>query len=155
MKVDVGQEAPDFELLDHQKNKVRLSDFRGRKAVLLLFYPAAFSSTCTKEFCELRDSNPDLISDRLEVVGISTDPPHALRVWRQLEGYSNTFLSDFWPHGEVARTYGVFDDKTGQAKRCSFLVDTEGTVRYVERGGLEQLGGARDQNAWREAFAAL
>lgn len=153
--VEVGNEAPDFELKDHLKNPVRLRDFRGAAKVLLVFYPAAFSSTCTGEFCELRDRNADLIGEDTVVLGISTDPPHALRVWREIEGFPNVFLSDFWPHGEVSRLYGAFDERIGQATRYTFLIDRQGIVRYAERNPLERLGEARDQAAWRAALDAL
>lgn len=104
----------------------------------------------------LRDDNADLVSDDdLEVIGISTDSFFTLAAWKEAEGYQNTFLADFWPHGKVAEAYGAFDDRFGVAVRSTFLIDRDGILRYVERGSIETAGEARDQGAWREALAQL
>jgi len=153
--VDVGDEAPDFEARDDSGQLVKLSEFRGKKNVLLVFYPFAFTRTCTGEFCTLRDENVDLCDDTTEVLGVSTDSVGALHAWKKSEGYINRFVSDFWPHGEISKRYGAFDDRLGAAVRCTFLIDKSGVVRYVERNGLETLAVPRDQAAWREAIAAL
>jgi peroxiredoxin len=153
--VDVGDEAPDFEGRDDSGELVKLSDFRGKKNVLLVFYPYAFTRTCTSEFCTLRDDNVDLCSDTTEVIGISCDSVGTLRAWKKSEGYVNRFVSDFWPHGEISKRYGAFDDRLGAPVRCTFLIDKAGAVRYVERNTIETLGVARDQQAWREAIATL
>jgi peroxiredoxin len=153
--VDVGDEAPDFEGRDDSGELVKLSDFRGKKNVLLVFYPYAFTRTCTGEFCELRDENFDLVDDTTEVIGISSDTVAVLRAWKKAENYVNRFVSDFWPHGDIAKKYDAFDERLGTSVRCTFLIDMNGVVRYVERNALETLGVARDQKAWREAIAAL
>ncbi|MCA1830650.1 MAG: peroxiredoxin [Actinomycetota bacterium] len=151
----VGQEAPDFSARDTEGQTVTLRDLRG-KNVLLVFYPFAFSGTCTKEFCELRDANSDIATDEdVEVFGVSCDPVWAIRTWKQQQNYPNRFLSDFWPHGAISRAYGAFDEKIGSAVRSTFLIDKEGIIRYAEQGTLEQLAIARDQGSWREALAAL
>ena len=156
MGVQAGDQAPDFELINDAREKVRLSDYRGKKNVLLVFYPTAFSRTCTAEFCEMRDTNTDLVSDEnLEVIGVSTDTFFTLAAWKQAEAYKNMFVSDFWPHGEVSRAYGTFNDFTGTAMRSTFLIDKEGVIRFAEVGSLETVGSARDQNAWRDALATL
>ena len=156
MAIGVGGEAPDFELRDTDGESVRLSDFRGKKNVLLVFYPYAWTRTCTNEFCTLRDTNPDLVADeRVEIFGISTDALGSLRAWRKAENYPNRFLSDFWPHGAVAKAYGTFDELIGAPVRSTFLIDRDGIVRYLERGKLEALAEARDQNAWRAALDEL
>jgi peroxiredoxin len=152
MTVEVGQEAPDFTLPDSEGGKTALSDFRGRKNVLLVFYPLAFSPICTKEFCTFRDVNADIQGETTEVLGISVDSAWTLRAWKKAEGFPNVFLSDFWPHGEVARRYGVFIEERGVATRGTFLVDREGIVRWKE---VHPPGEARDQGNWRKALAEL
>jgi mycoredoxin-dependent peroxiredoxin len=153
VEVSVGVEAPDFELRDTDGNTVRLSDFRGRKNVLILFYPFAFSPTCYGEFCELRDTNADLVSnDDLEVLGISADPVWTLKAWKQQEGFGNRFLSDYWPHGEVSRAYSSFNDATGGSKRNTFLIDRAGIIRFAEIGLPP---GPRDQAGWRRAIEQI
>lgn len=152
MSVEVGQVAPDFELPDSEGGKTKLSDFRGRKNVLLVFYPLAFSTTCHSEFCTLRDENPDLVGDDLEVIGVSVDSPWAIRAWKEQEKFRNRFVADFWPHGAVAQSYGAFIEKGGVATRATFLIDKEGIVRWKE---IQAPFEARDQAGWRKAIEAL
>jgi peroxiredoxin len=154
--VNVGDEAPEFKGRDTEGQLVTLSDFRGKKNVLLAFYTYAFSGTCTKEFCELRDVNADLCGlEDFEIIGISCDPVHSLRAWKATEKYVNRFVSDFWPHGAISRAYGAFDERIGAPIRHTFLIDKDGIVRYAEHNPLETLATARDQNAWRQAIDAL
>ena len=148
MTVDVGGEAPDFVLKDQNNQEVRLSDFRGRKAVLLVFYPLAFTGTCQGEL----STAGDFQSDRVQVLTVSVDSPYSHKVWADREGYDFALLSDFWPHGAVAQAYGVFNDKAGFANRGTFLIDIDGVVRFAEHHGP---GRARDQEAWRTAIASL
>lgn len=153
MIVEVGQEAPDFELRDEQGQSFKLGDLRGRKNVLLVFYPFAFSPGCHKEFCTLRDENADLTSDdNVEVIGISVDPVWAIKAWKEQQNFPNRFLSDFWPHGGVSKTYGAFDETLGFSFRHTFLIDKQGVVRFVERNSPREL---RDQGAWRKALAEI
>lgn len=152
MVVDVGTEAPDFELPDSDGGKTRLSDLRGRKNVLLVFYPRAFSPICESEFCTLRDKNADLGGDDTEVIGVSVDSVWALRAWKEKEGYPNKFVADFWPHGAVAKSYGAFLEERGIAVRATFLIDKRGVVRWKE---VNQPAEARDQSGWRAALAEV
>jgi peroxiredoxin len=152
MPIEVGAVAPDFVLKDQNNQEVRLSDFRGRKNVLVVFYPLAFTGTCQGELCSVRDNISDFVSDEVQVLTISVDSPYSHKVWGQREGYDFPLLSDFWPHGGVAREYGVFNEKFGFANRGTFLVDKEGVVRFAELNGP---GEARDQDAWRKAIADL
>ncbi len=152
MTVDVGSEAPDFELKDQNNQQVRLSDFRGSKAVLLVFYPLAFTGTCQGELCSVRDNIGDFQSDTVQVLTVSVDSPYSHKVWAEREGYDFPLLSDFWPHGAVAQAYGVFNEKAGFANRGTFLIDTAGVVRFAEQVGP---GSPRDQDAWRAAIASL
>ena len=152
MSVETGRQAPDFELKDQHGQKVRLSDFRGQQNVVLVFYPFAFSGICTGELCEIRDNLDVFSSDKVQVVGISCDPMYSLRAFAEVEGYDFPLLSDFWPHGEVARSYGVFEEKAGRAVRGSFLVDTDGVLRWSV---VHAAGEPRPLAAYREALTAL
>lgn len=124
----VGDLAPDFELSDTHGSPVRLAALRG-EAVMLVFVPLAFTGRCTGEVCELSENLGDFERAGVRVLGITCDPTPAQRVWQEQEGLTFDLLSDFWPHGEVARAYGVFDAERGVAVRASFLVDAEGVVR--------------------------
>ncbi|MEU4427416.1 peroxiredoxin [Actinoplanes sp. NPDC024001] len=152
MPISVGVPAPDFTLRDQNNQEVRLADFRGRKAVLLVFYPLAFSRTCQGELTEVRDNLPAYANDDVQVLTISVDSIYSHKVWAEQEGFDFPLLADFWPHGEVARAYGVFNDTTGFANRGTFLVDAAGIVRFAEMNGP---GEARDQQSWRAALATL
>ncbi|CRK55644.1 Alkyl hydroperoxide reductase subunit C-like protein [Alloactinosynnema sp. L-07] len=152
MAVEVGQKAPDFTLNDYNKQPVKLSDFQGDKNVLLVFYPFAFSGICTGELCQVRDELASYTDNDVQVIGVSVDTPFSLKAWADQQGYTFPLLSDFWPHGAVATQYGVFNEAAGLATRGTFLIDTEGVVRFAE---INAPGEARDQDAWKKAVAAL
>lgn len=152
MAVEVGSKAPDFTLNDYNKQAVTLSSFQGDKPVLLVFYPFAFSGICTGELCQLRDEFSEYDGKGVQVLGVSVDTPFSLKAWADQEGYQFPLLSDFWPHGEVAKKYGVFNEGAGLAVRGTFLIDTEGVVRFAE---VNQPGEARDQSGWKKAVAEL
>jgi mycoredoxin-dependent peroxiredoxin len=152
MPIGVGDQAPDFALKDQNNQEVRLSDFRDRRNVLVVFYPLAFTGTCQGELCQLRDNLNDFVNDKVQVLTLSVDSPYAHKVWADREGYEFPLLADFWPHGAVAQAYGVFDDERGIANRGTFLVDRAGVVRFAE---MNLPGQARDQDAWRKALAQL
>jgi peroxiredoxin len=152
MAVEVGTQAPDFTTKNADGEEVTLSSFRGEKAVLLVFYPFAFSSICTGELCQVREDLPRYQNDDLQILAISTDPTFTLKAWSKAESFEFPLLSDFWPHGSIAERYGVFNDKAGFAVRGTFLVDTDGVVRFAEVNGP---GEARDQDGWQRAIAAL
>ena len=152
MAPEVGSQAPDFTLKDQNNQDVALSSFRGERSVLVVFYPFAFSGLCTGELCAIRDDLGDFQNDEVQVLAISADPVYALKAWSEAQGFDFPLLSDFWPHGEVARAYGVFNDARGMAVRGTFLVDPDGVVRFAEVNGPGQ---PRDQNGWRTAVAAL
>ena len=152
MAPEVGSEAPDFTVRDQNNQEVTLSSFRGRQAVLLVFYPFAFSGICKGELYAVRDDLADFQNDDVQILAISTDHPYALKAWSESQGFDFPLLSDFWPHGEVSQAYGVFVEARGMASRGTFLVDKEGTIRFAERNGP---GEPRDQSGWRKAVAAL
>src|SRR5690242_21405604 len=103
MTLQTGDAAPEFSLRDQHGATVTLSSYRGEKAVVLMFYPFAFSSVCTGELCEVRDQLPTFESDHVQVLAISCDPVFALRAFAEQDGLTFPLLSDFWPHGEVAK----------------------------------------------------
>jgi mycoredoxin-dependent peroxiredoxin len=152
MTISVGDTAPEFTLKDQNQQEVRLADFRGKKNVLLVFFPFVFSGTCHGELCQIRDNIGDFVNDDSELLTISIDSPYAQKAWADAEGYTFTQLADFWPHGAVAQAYGVFNADRGFALRGTFLVDREGIVRFAE---VNSPGEARDQNEWRKALASL
>ncbi|WP_411126227.1 peroxiredoxin [Streptomyces sp. x-19] len=152
MAIEVGTEAPDFALRNQHGELVRLSDFRGEKNVVLLFYPFAFTGVCTGELCALRDELPRFVNDDVQLLAVSNDSPFSLRVFSDQESLGYPLLSDFWPHGEVSTAYGVFDDEKGCAVRGTFVIDKEGVVRWTIVNGLPD---ARDLNDYVKALEAL
>lgn len=151
MAVEVGDGAPDFELKDQHGAPVKLSDFRGEKNVVLVFYPLAFSGVCSGELSRIRDELPTL-GDDVEVLAVSVDSMFALRAWADQEHYQFPLLSDFWPHGETARRYGVFDEDRGVALRGTFIIDAEGVVRWKVVNPRPQ---ARDITQYLKALAEI
>jgi len=152
MPIEPGTVAPDFTLSNQHGQKVTLSDYRGSKNVVVMFYPFAFTSTCTGELCELRNQYVDFVNDDTEVLSISCDPSPSLKVFAEQEGLTHHLLADFWPHGKVASEYGVFLDEKGFATRGTFIIDRDGVVRWAVVNGP---GEARDTAAYREALASL
>ncbi|MBV9094446.1 MAG: peroxiredoxin [Streptosporangiaceae bacterium] len=152
MAVEVGEQAPDFELKDQHGTPVRLSSFRGRKNVVLVFYPLAFSSVCSGELCAIRDEFPEINRDDVELLTVSVDSTHAHRAWADAEHFGFGMLSDFWPHGEVAKLYGVFSPERGVSTRGTFIIDKDGVVRWKVVHPIRQ---ARDLGEYSKALAAL
>jgi peroxiredoxin len=152
MAVEVGQEAPDFELNDQHGKPVRLSSFRGEKNVVLVFYPLAFSRVCSGELCALRDEFPEADRDDVELLTVSVDSTYAHRVWAEDQGFEFGLLSDFWPHGGVAKLYGVFNEDRGISVRGTFIIDKDGVVRWKVVNPTPQ---ARDIADYQKALAAL
>lgn len=148
----VGDLAPDFTLKNHLGEEVTLSSFRGDKAVVLVFYPFAFSGICTGELCEIRDNIAGFQADDVQVLAISCDPMWSLRAWAADQGYEFPLLSDFWPHGAVAQDYGVFIEAAGMSTRGTFLIDQEGRIVWTL---VNAPGEARDFAGYHEALAAL
>ncbi|NCT90107.1 peroxiredoxin [Cellulomonas sp. APG4] len=146
-----GDVAPDLTLPDVHGTPVSLADLRGTP-VTLVFYPFAFSGICTGELCELRDSLEDFEAAGARLLAVSCDPVPALRAWSEQQGFGFDLLSDFWPHGQAARAYGVFDEQKGLAVRGSFLIDADGIVRWSV---VNPPGQARALGDYRAALAAL
>jgi mycoredoxin-dependent peroxiredoxin len=152
MAVEIGEQAPDFELKDQHGNTVRLSSFRGSKNVVLVFYPLAFSGVCTTELCSMRDEFPEVTRDDVELLTVSVDSTFAHSAWAKEENFGFELLSDFWPHGAVAKSYGVFSDEMGVATRGTFVIDKAGVVRWKVVNPIPQ---ARDLAEYQKALAGL
>jgi mycoredoxin-dependent peroxiredoxin len=130
LSIEVGQVAPDFTLPDVAGEPFTLSSLRGKK-VVLMFFPFAFTGVCTGELCAIRDNENDFLDEDTVVVSISCDSRFTLQNFATTENFNHILLSDFWPHGEVSRTYGVFNDERGMAIRGTFILDREGVVRWT------------------------
>jgi peroxiredoxin len=152
MAVDIGALAPLFTLQNQHGESVSLESFRRRKDVVLVFYPFAFSGVCTGELRQLRDDFADLSGETTELLALSCDPIYSLRAYADRDGYEFSLLSDFWPHGEVARAYGTFNAERGCALRLTVVVDREGTVRWQVQHAMAV---ARDPEEYRAAISAL
>ena len=153
MAVEIGNEAPDFELPDQHGTPVKLSSFRGEKNVVLVFYPLAFSPVCSGELCGLRDSFPEATSaDDVELLTVSVDSMFTHRAWADAEKFEFSLLADFWPHGKVASEYGVFDEDKGLAVRGTFVIDKQGKVTWKVVNPIPE---ARDIADYQKALAAL
>ena len=152
MAVDVGDEAPDFELPDQDRSPVRLSSFRGQKNVVLVFYPLAFTGVCQSELCAIRDTIEDFSSESVVTLAVSTDSTAVHKKWADEQGYTFPLLADFWPHGAVASSYGVLDDRSGLAVRGTFIIDKTGRVAYRVVNAIPD---ARDPEEYRRVLAGL
>lgn len=152
MAVEVGTPAPDFTLTNQFGESISLADFRGKKNVVLMFYPFAFTGICTGELCELRDRRADFDADDTEILSVSCDTPHTLKVYATQEGIEHSLLSDFWPHGEVSQAYGVFLHEKGFATRGTFVIDKAGVVRWSV---INAPGEARSADEYVAALAGL
>ena len=150
--LEVGAQAPDFELRDQHGQRVRLSAFRGSKPVVLVFFPSAFSPVCSSELSTLREAAPELERAGVELLTVSCDPMFTLRAFSDQQAIEFRMLSDFWPHGEVTRAYEVFNERTGAALRGTFLVDRDGVVRWSLVNGIGQ---GRDFSGYRTALKDL
>ncbi|MER6975228.1 peroxiredoxin [Nocardioides sp. NPDC000445] len=129
--LEIGGPAPDFTLRDQFGADVTLSDFHGKKAVAIFFFPFAFSGVCTGEMSGLRDRLDEFVTFDTEILAISCDPVYALRQFADTDRLNFSVLSDFWPHGEVAQAYDVFNDRTGAPRRSSYIIDKSGVVRWA------------------------
>jgi mycoredoxin-dependent peroxiredoxin len=152
MAVEIGDQAPDFELPDQHGTPVKLSSFRGSKNVVLVFYPLAFSPVCSGELCALREEFPEVDRDDVALLTVSVDSMFTHRAWADAEHFQFSLLADFWPHGAVAKEYGVFDEARGLAVRGTFVIDKNGTVRWSVVNPIPQ---ARDIADYQKALAEL
>jgi peroxiredoxin len=128
--IAAGEKAPDFTLRDQDGEDVSLTDFRGRK-VLLVFYPFDFSSVCSDQLSVYQGIKPQLAEGGVEMRGICVDPPYAHKAFQEKLGIDTTLLADFEPKGEVAKAYGSYVDAVGMANRTLVLIDEEGEVEWA------------------------
>ena len=136
--LSLGGPAPDFTLRDQFGQDIRLSSYRGTKAVVIFFYPYAFSGVCTGEMAGIRDRLDEFLTFDTEVLAISCDPVYALRAFADQDGLNFPLLSDFWPHGEVSRSFDVFDEKKGCSRRSSYVIDKDGMVRWAVHNAMPE-----------------
>jgi peroxiredoxin len=136
--LELGREAPDFTLRDQFGQDITLSSYRGSKAVAIFFIPFAFSGVCTGEMGGIRDRLAEFLTFDTEVLAISCDPVYALRAFADQDRLNFPLLSDFWPHGEVARAFDVFDETRGCPRRSSYVVDRAGRVRWSVHNAMPE-----------------
>lgn len=152
MSLLIGDLAPDFTLPNQFGEDVTLSQFRGVKPVVLVFYPLSFSGICTGELCEIRDNFANFESKDVELLAISVDSKYVQKVFAEHEGYKFSVLADFWPHGGVAKDYGVFLEEHGISNRATFVIDKDGVL--VSKF-LTAPGQARSLDEYDRALATL
>jgi peroxiredoxin len=150
--VDVGDMAPDFVLKDQDRQEVRLSDFRGSKNVVLVFYPKSFTGICQAELCSIRDEIEDFSNDDVQTLAVSVDTDAVHKQWATEQGYTFPLLADFWPHGGVAQAYGVFHEQSGLALRGTFIIDKQGVVAYKVVNAIPD---AREHDDYKKVLASL
>lgn len=150
--VDVGDLAPDFALRDQDKQLVRLSDFRGSKNVVLVFYPKSFTGICQGELCAIRDEIADFRNDDVMTLAVSVDSDAVHKHWANEQGYTFPLLADFWPHGAVATDYGVLNEDSGLARRGTFIIDKQGVVVYKV---VNEIPDAREHDEYRRVLDDL
>jgi len=147
----VGDRAPDFALRDQHGVEFRLADHAGRKSVLLVFYPFAFSGICTGELTGFRDRLGDFETADSTVAAISCDPIYSQRAFADRDGIFFPLLADYWPHGAVASAYGVFDDDQGCPTRSSFVIGKDGLIAWAVHNDI---GEPRDLDTQANQLAA-
>lgn len=152
MTLIIGDDAPDFSLENQFGETVTLSDFVGKKAVVLVFYPLSYSGICTGELCELRDNFATFEREEVELLAISVDSKYVQKAFAEREGYKFSVLADFWPHGGVAKQYGVFLEEAGISNRATFVIDKAGKLvaKFVTAPGQ-----ARSLEEYQRALATL
>lgn len=151
MALEIGSPAPDFTLLNQNREPVSLSDLKGSKSVIV-FIPFAFTSTCEGELCQIRDEYSIFNDADAEVVAITCNSLHANGMWIQQQGFQFDILSDWWPHGAVSRLYDTFNEAFGYAERTTYFLDETGVITAATRS--ESLGEARDFDVYRAALRA-
>lgn len=152
MSLIIGDQAPDFSLVNQFGETVTLSDFHGKKPVVLVFYPLSFSGICTGELCEIRDNFDKFKSADVELLAISVDSKFVQKQFAEQEKYGFSVLADFWPHGDVAKKYGVFIEDSGISNRATFVIDKDGQIaaKFITAPGQ-----ARSLAEYERALASL
>jgi peroxiredoxin len=149
MPLEIGTPAPDFTLLNQNREPVSLDDLKGSSSVIV-FIPFAFTRTCESELCQIRDEYSVFDDAEVKVVAITCNTIHANRVWADQQGFQFDILSDWWPHGTVSRKYETFNEGYGYAERTTYFLDRVGIITGVVRS--DSLGEARSFEDYRSAL---
>ena len=149
--IKIGEKAPDFTLNDQAGNAVTLSSYRGKRNVVLVFYPLSFTSVCSVQMPAYSKERGRFEDYDAEVLGISVDSAPVHKAFAESVGVEYPLLADFYPHGGVAKAYGVFRSE-GYAERATFVIDKQGIVRYSE---IHEIGRVPDRTRALETLAAL
>jgi peroxiredoxin len=137
--IKIGNKAPTFILDDHNEKPFKLSDFKGKK-ILLSFHPLAWTSVCAQQMQSLEEKKRNFDKTNTIAVGISVDPTPSKKAWAEHLGIKNTrLLSDFWPHGAIAKQYGLFRDDDGISERANIIVDEEQNISFMKIYPISQL----------------
>ncbi len=152
MTAAIGQPAPSFSLVDQARNQVSLDDLKGKKS-LIVFIPFPFTGICDSEGCAIRDGLGELSAMDANVVVITAHAVATNAKWAEVNSFEFPILSDFWPHGDVSRAYGVFSEERGVPTRSSFVLDADGIVRDII--ATDSLGVAREHEVQVEALARV
>jgi peroxiredoxin len=152
MTLIIGDPAPDFSLINQFGETVTLSEFKGKKNVVIVFYPLSFSGICTGELCELRDNFAQFERADVELLAISVDSKFVQKKFAETEGYKFSVLADFWPHGAVAKSYGVFLEENGISNRATFVINKDGNLvaKFITAPGQ-----ARSLDEYNRALESL
>jgi len=154
MALKPGDDAPDFELRSHRGGTVRLTDFRGKKNVVLAFHPLAFTPVCATQMCAYESDRPRVDRQDAVVLGVSIDPQPSKAAWAKTLGpISFDLLSDFHPHGEVAQKYGVFREKEGFSERAVFVIDKQGKIAWARTYDIPEQPNSEDYLSALERLA--
>ena len=127
-RIGTGSQAPEFDLEVDRSRRVRLSDFRGKRNVLLVFHPFAWTPVCEEEALDLQANLASFESADTEVILVACDPAPSRQAWKERLGLTYTLASDFWPHGAAAQVYGVFEEERGAPFRGTFLIGKDGII---------------------------
>ncbi len=149
MPLEIGTQAPEFTLLNQNREPVSLEDLKGSKSVIV-FIPYAFTATCEGELCQIEDESAMFESADARVVVITCNTRHANKAWAEQQGFGFDLLSDFWPHGAVSRAYETFNEEFGYAERTTYFLDEDGIITGLTRSDV--LGERRDFEDYRKAL---
>lgn len=146
MTLAIGTTAPEFTLLNQEREPVSLDDLKGSRSVIV-FIPFAFTRTCESELCQIRDEFSIFDEADARVVAITCNTLHANKVWSDQQGFQFDILSDWWPHGAVSRKYETFNEGYGYPERTTYFLDDDAVITQVTRS--DRLGEARDFEIYR------
>jgi peroxiredoxin len=153
MAAGIGDDAPDFTKKATTGDEITLSSFKGDKPVVLVFYPFTFTGVCEGELCAIRDDYSPFESAGAQVIAISCDPGPSQKQWADQQGWTFPVVSDFWPHGEISKAYGAFNDALGCANRVAVVIGKDGKI--VDRFDTPDLKTPRERARYDEALAKL